>query len=225
MRTVKVDEYFNEFLNGEGFSPSFNSVPVNQETMTLYQNRLPDRLLGYWKEYGFSGFGEGLFWMVNPNEYQDILDKWLQKTSLWGRENFYTVARTAFGELYVFGDKSSSYTIINPHMNNVIPSEFNHSPIDREVLEKNIGSFFMFMNKESLDFEDTKGKELFQRCLKKYGPLAHDEMYTFSPALALGGSADIKNIKKVKILEQLSMLCDLDTPVVLPSANELFGSI
>lgn len=219
-----MDEYFTEFLNGEGFGPPFNSIEADQETMNLYKNRLPDRLLGYWNEYGFSGFGEGLFWMVNPNEYQEILEKWLQKTPLWGRENFYTVARTAFGELYVFGDNSNSYTIINPHMNNIIPSDFNNSSFDKENQEKNIGSFFMFMNKSSLDFEDIKGAELFKRCLKKYGPLNNDEMYTFSPALALGGSVDIKNVKKVKILEQLSMLCDLDTPVVLPSASKLFGS-
>ena len=218
-----MDDYFNEFLNGEGFSPPFNSVPADEDIMSLYQNRLPDRLLGYWKEYGFSGFGEGLFWMVNPNDYQDLLDKWIKKTPLWGKENFYTVARTAFGELYVFGDKSNSYAIINPHLNNIIPNDSSKPILDKADFEKNIGSFFMFMNKEALDFEDTRGNGLFKRCLKKYGTLENDEMYTFSLALVLGGSVDIKNIKKVKIFEQLSMLCDLDTPVVLPSVNELFG--
>tara|TARA_R100000656_G_scaffold124645_1_gene103381 strand:- start:202 stop:864 length:663 start_codon:yes stop_codon:yes gene_type:complete len=220
-----MDEYFNEFLNGEGFSPPFNSIPVDEDTLNLYQNRLPDRLLGYWKYYGFSGFGEGLFWMVNPKEYQDILDKWIKQTHLWEREKFYVIARTAFGELYVLGDNSNSYAIINPHLNNIIPNDSNHSTLNKVDFEKNAGSFFMFMNKETLDFEDIRGNGLFQRCLKKYGQLANDEMYTFSPALALGGSADIKNIKKVKILEQLSMLCDLDTPVVLPSTSELFGSV
>lgn len=220
-----MDEYFNEFLTGEGFSPPFNSVPLDEETILLYQNRLPERLLGYWKEYGFSGFGEGLFWMVNPSEYQDILEKWLKQTHLWERESFYVIARTAFGELYVRGDKSNSSTIINPHLNKIIPGDAEKLEPTVASIDRGIGIFFELKNKESLDYEDDKGKPLFQRCLKKYGPLGNDEMYTFSTALALGGSADIENIKKVKILEQLSMLCDLDTPVVLPSASELFGSV
>ena len=163
--------------------------------------------------------------MVNPNEYQDILEKWLTQTHLWERENFYVIARTAFGELYVRGDKSNSTTIINPHLNKIIPGDIGKNELTAASLDRGIGIFFEMKNKESLDYEDDKGKLLFHRCLTKYGPLANDEMYAFSPALALGGQASIKNIKKVKIHEQLSMLCDLDTPVILPSVGELFGSL
>lgn len=219
-----MDEYFKEFLTGEGFSPIVDSVPVDNETLSYFSGKLPERLLRYWKEYGFSGFGDGIFWIVNPNDYQAIVDKWLAQTKLWGRENLYAVARTAFGEVYIRGDKSISTTIIDPHLNNILPGDFETPTPDKESLERSIGIFFEIKSKKSVDYADKNEKLLFQRCLKKYGMLEHDEMYTFSPALALGGTADINNIKKVKILEQLSMLCDLDTPVVLPSAGELFGS-
>lgn len=218
-----MDEYFDSFLHKKEFYPAIESIPVEEKTLVYFQNKLPNRLLNYWKEYGFSGYGEGLFWIVNPEEYQELVDKWLQKTPLWGREKFYAIARTAFGELYIRGEKSDSDTIINPHLNNIIPGDFT-SPQTKEVQERGIGIFFMTMKKNIVDYRDKNEKPLFQRCLKKFGMLEHDEMYTFSTALALGGTADINNIKKVKILEQLSMLCDLDTPVVLPSAGELFGS-
>lgn len=220
-----MDEYIKEFLEGEKFAPIVDSKSVNEETLDYFKGKLPDRLLGYWKECGFAGFGEGIFWIVNPNDYQDLLQKWLKPTKLWGRENFYVVARTAFGELYIRGDKSTSTTIINPHLNNILPGDFETPQPDKESKERSIGIFFEIKSKKSVDYDDKSGKPLFQRCLKKYGMLEHDEMYAFSPALALGGSADINNIKKVKILEQLSMLCDLDTPVVLPSTSELFGSL
>jgi len=220
-----MDQYFNEFLYGEEFSPMIEKVAADDQAFNNFRGKAPDRLLNYWREYGFSGFSDGLFWIVNPNDYRDIIANLLKKTSLWGKDNFYTVARTAFGELYVFGENSDSYTIINPHLNNIIPGDMKSYPPEKDVLEKNMGSFFMFLNKETLEYDDAKGNGLFKRCLKKHGLLSHDEMYTFSPALALGGSADIENIKKVKIIEELSILCDLDTPVVLPSANELFGGI
>lgn len=220
-----MDQYFNEFLNYGGFTPIAESTSVEKETYEGFQNKLPSRLLKYWKEYGFTGFSDGLFWIVNPNDYQDILNKWLQKTPMAERDSYYVIARSAFGELYIWGSKSRSVTILNPHLNNILPGDFSHTPLEAETIDKAIGVFFMAKSKKATDYRDKNDKLLFDRCLKKYGPLAHDEMYTFSPALALGGSADIKNIKKEKIHEQLSMLCDLDTPIVLPSTNELFGSV
>ena len=219
-----MDEYFNEFLIGKNFAPIIDSLPVDENTLSYYQGKLPDRLLGYWKDAGFAGYGEGIFWTINPNDYQDIVEKWLTQTKLWGRENFYAIARTAFGELYIRGDKSDSDTIINPHLNNILPGDFEVPPTI-EVQDRGIGIFFMTMKKSIVDYRDKNEKLLFQRCLKKYGMLEHDEIYTFSTPLALCGTADINNIKKVKIFEQLSMLCDLDTPVILPSPGELFGPI
>ena len=220
-----MDAYFNEFLIGENFAPIIDSIPVDENILSYYQGKLPDRLLGYWKEYGFAGFGDGIIWIVNPNDYQEVVDKWLKQTKLWGRENFYAIARTGFGELYIRGDKSTSTTIIDPHLNNILPGDFETPIPDKETIDRCTGIFFEIKSKKSVDYKDKNEKLLFQRCLKKYGILEHDEMYTFSTPLALGGTADINNIKKVKILEQLSMLCDLDTPVVLPSPGELFGSI
>lgn len=220
-----MDEYFNEFLNGEGFSPIVDSVKADHELITSFQGKLPDRLLKYWKEYGFAGFGDGLLWLTNPLDYQDVIDKHFIKTSLAGRENFYVIARTAFGELYVFGDGSKDLSIIDPHLNNILPGVLETPPPEKEKIERRIGIFFMTTDKNVMDYTDKNERPLFKRCLKKYGILEHDEMYTFSTPLALGGTADINNIKKVKILEQLSMLYDLDTPVLLPSTNELFGSI
>lgn len=48
-------------------------------------------------------------------------------------------------------------------------------------------------------------------------------MYTFVPALAAGGIADIEHVKKMKIHEQLAFLSRLDTPIMLKSVDEMFG--
>jgi len=219
-----IDEYFEEFLVDEGFAPAVNCRPVDENTLLRYTDKLPARLLGYWKEFGFCGYGKGLFWTVNPIDYVDILQIWLGDTPLWGRENYFVVARTAFGELYVRGDDSITTTTINPHYSNIIPGDQPDESLSDTRKDRSIGIFFGSQDKESTDFYDQNDKPLFKRALKKLGPLKHDEMYTFVPALATGGIADIEHVQKVKIHEQLSLLAELDTPVILKSVGELFGS-
>jgi hypothetical protein len=220
-----LDEDFKEFLDGEGFAPAIECRPVDDETLAYYQGKLPNRLLGYWREFGFCGYGEGLFWTVNPRDYAELLESWLQKTPLWGRENFYVIARTAFGKLHVWGDKSHDDTIIDPHYNTVLPADLPEKEITPEQIERHMGIFFNVKNKKSTDYYDKDDKLLFKKALKKLGHLEPDEMYTFSPALAAGGAADIKNVTKAKIHEQLAILSELDTPQMLKSVKEVFGPL
>jgi len=219
-----IDEYFDIFLNEKEFSPAIECQSVDTSNLQHYRAKLPDQLLKYWQEYGFCGYGEGLFWTVNPADYENLLEMWLGDTPLWETENFYVIARTAFGELYVLGEDSLNTTIIDPHYSTILPG--NPANKDRTIEQKNrkIGLFFQLKRKKSTEYHDQNDKPLFKRALKKLGPLKHDEMYTFVPALATGGIADIEHVQIVTIQEQLALLADLDTPVMLKSVGELFGS-
>lgn len=220
-----MDEYIEEFLHGEGFSPAYDSLPVSEDTLNYYDGKLPDRLIGYWRDFGFCGYGKGLFWTVNPSDYQDIADKWLKQTNLWDRSNFYVIARSAFGELYLRDEWTNRTTKIEPHFNVIFPCDIDCPSSSLKEKDRGIGIFFEGKSKKSVDFYDKDDKLLFNKCLKKLGPLSSDEMYSFVPALALGGVADIKNVQKVKIIEHLEMLSDLEAPQVMKSSRELFGSI
>lgn len=211
-----------EFLNDEGFAPVMDSQRVDTATIDYYKDKLPSRLLHYWEEYGFCGYGEGLYWTVNPSDYADLIKAWLKKTPLWGRENYYVVSRSAFGELFIWGDKCCGASIIDPHYNTILPEDPADHELTTEERERYFGIFFA-KDKESVDFYDKNNNPLFKRCLKKLGHLEHDEMYSFVPALAAGGSADIEHVQKVKIHEQLAYLSELDTPIMLKSVGETFG--
>ena len=218
-----TDEYFTEFLEDEGFAPGLDCQPVNGGTLNHYRGKLPNRLLGYWEEFGFCGYGEGLFWTVNPAHYEETLELWLKNTSLWGQENYYVIAKTAFGRLYVWRDKSGWASKITPHEHTILPRDIPSTPISREERERFIGIFISGMNKKSADSYDKDEKLLFKKALKKLGKLEHDEMYAFVPALALGGVADVKNLKKVKLQEQLSILAQLAEPTIMKTLHEVFG--
>jgi len=218
-----TDEYFTEFLEGEGFAPALACQPVDQETLNRYQGILPDRLLSYWKEFGFCGYGEGLFWLVNPADYEEILELWLKNTPLWGRENYYVIARSAFGELYAWGDKSGDDTLIDSQDHTIMPVDMPKDPITKKQKEQRLGIFFNSIDKESPDYYDKDDKLLFKKALKKLGTLAPDEIYAFVPALALGGVADLNHLQKVKLQEQLSILAQLEEPTIMKTVHEVFG--
>lgn len=62
-------------------------------------------LLSIWRDEGWAGYGNGRFWLVNPDEYEHIKDAWLEETPLANLDTFHVIARSAFGDLYLCGEK------------------------------------------------------------------------------------------------------------------------
>ncbi|MCY1545520.1 GAD-like domain protein [compost metagenome] len=62
-------------------------------------------MLQIWQEEGWASYGNGRIWTVNPEDYEHIKDAWLSDTPLASIDNFHVVARSAFGDLYLSGEK------------------------------------------------------------------------------------------------------------------------
>ncbi|MFH3651715.1 T6SS immunity protein Tdi1 domain-containing protein, partial [Acinetobacter baumannii] len=60
-----------------------------------------------------------------------------------------------------------------------------------------IRNFFAFSDLDEFDRKDENLKPLFDRAVKKYGPLSSNEVFGFEPALALGGKSVLQNLKKL----------------------------
>ncbi|WP_412461187.1 T6SS immunity protein Tdi1 domain-containing protein [Pseudomonas sp. SC11] len=75
--------------------------------------------------------------------------------------------------------------------------------------DQGLGLFLGSSRKDSLSFDDEQGRPLFERALGQLGPVSVDEMYTFEPALCVGGKATIENLVKVKMDIQLMILDQL----------------
>ena len=50
---------------------------------------------------------------------------------------------------------------------------------------------------------------LFDRALRRLGPLSSDQMHGFEPALPLGGQADLQNLRNLDAITHLTLLADL----------------
>ena len=193
-----MDEDFALFLTH--FGPAIDRRYVPPSTIDRYRGKLPDQLLAYWEEYGWCGYADGLFWTVNPQEYEPALEAWIGDTPFMEQDAYHVIARSAFGKLYLWGEESGeTLTVFTPA--SICFASPPDDDIDRDFQMR------LFFGGLSLDSNDVEG--LFAPALQKLGRLTHDDMYGFVPAPALGGTLTLAHLQKVKAVEHLAFIAQL----------------
>lgn len=194
-----MDEDFEFFL--EQMGPVVHKRHVPPSSIERFRGKLPDQLLAYWEEHGWCGYADGLFWTVDPHEYEPVLEAWIGDTPFMEKDAYHIIARSAFGKLYFWGERTGdSLKVITPGAY-CFPRQ---SRFQNGRLEHGIRMFFSKRDREENDMEG-----LFSSARAKLGQLKHDEMYGFVPALALGGEPKLASLKKVKAVEHLVLLAQL----------------
>ncbi|WP_122709555.1 GAD-like domain-containing protein [Pseudomonas viridiflava] len=194
-----MDEDYAFFL--KKFGPATVSHTVPFSSIKRYEGKLPAQLLQYWESYGWCGYANGLFWNVNPQDYEPTLERWLVGTGFSELDKYYVIARSAFGQIYLWGEDTANSLSVSSCL-----SRYSYIPsvLSREKFDFGTRLSFSTMQPERNDVD-----HLFELALKKLGPLKADEMYGFVPALALGGPMELKNLQKVKTIEHLEFLSQL----------------
>ena len=194
-----MDKVFARFLDKFRRPVDRQEVPVS--SIDRYRGRLPNQLLEYWAEHGWCGYGDGIFWLVNPQEYDGVVSSWFEGTTLEGRDTYHLIARSAFGDLYLWGEKTGASLKIT----SVLSRYTTHTSIfTGEQMDKGLRNFLLSREVDSNDYGD-----LFKPARKKLGTLRHDEMYGFVPALMFGGSDTLDHLEKVNALEHLILLSQI----------------
>lgn len=203
-----IDEDFKWFLQQFG-SPQ-NSISAENSTVEKYRNKLPDRLLDYWREYGFCGFSNGLLWLVNPEEYEETMHLWLKGTEVFQLDKFHVIARSGFGVLYLWGEQSGQSWNIEQLDGRIFNNGNDEDKISSGLGDELIKEFFGVIGKENIDLKDVDTrKPIFEKAVKDHNPLLPDEMFTFEPAPLLGGKRSFKSIKKVNFFVQSDILASM----------------
>ena len=144
----------------------------------------------------------------------------LAGTPFEGTDDFQVIARSAFGKLIVWGKRTGQSLKIDTAWGMLFPS-FNDQAFDRRGEDKSLQLFFSSMSKSSLDENDAQGQPLFARACELLGPLDHDSMYGFAPALCMGGTPRLANLKRVEAHTHLDILAQLaERRVMLDIASE-----
>lgn len=194
-----MDRVFARFI--EKFGDPIDRQKVPASSIDHYQGKLPNLLLEYWAEHGWCGYGEGIFWLVNPQDYEGVVASWIEGTKFEKLDTYHIIARSAFGDLYFWGEKTGASLNITSILSKYIA--FN-STLGLEQMDKQLQNFLLTRN---IDSDDYGG--LFKPAKKKIGVLRHDEMYGFVPALTLGGPDTLEHLEKVKAVEHLILLSQI----------------
>ncbi|AZG86987.1 DUF1851 domain-containing protein [Pseudomonas syringae pv. pisi str. PP1] len=200
------DESFEIFVEAMGEPVKVRSAL--ESVIEKYKGVLPDVLLDYWRSEGWCGYADGLFWTVNPDDYKHLLDMWLSGTKFSSIDNYHVIARSAFGDLYAWGEKYGRKIVVSCPGNYIV-SLADEADVPCDDPDQAIQSFFAMSDPEDYDMEDSDGMPLFERAVQKLGRLSDDEMYGFQPALVLGGSATLQNLVKLDLEVHLTILHQL----------------
>lgn len=202
-----MDEDFEYFL--EKMGPAIDKRHVPLSSIQRYRGKLPDQLLSYWEEHGWCGYADGLFWTVNPQEYEPVLEAWIGDTPFMEKDAYHIIARSAFGDLYFWGEKTGRSLKIFAPGAYCYPAE---SIFVGEKMNLGVRIFFSMISRDRNDFAG-----MFEKAYNKMGHLKNDEMYGFVPALALGGPSTIDHLHKVKAVEHLIILAQFAPLKVITS--------
>lgn len=203
-----MNKKFEWFLKKFGEPKEYDGVSF--ETTEAYMQKLPDTLLQCWKEYGFCSFKNGLFFLVNPAEYNDIVKTWLKGTGLLELDTFHVFARSGFGELFLWGERTGQHFNIEILDSLIFDNGSNENYINKNGSDEALLNFFTVLKPSSLDIDDVDTDEpIFEQAIAKFGPLNSHEMFTFEPAPFLGGKKSLKVVNKVNFFVQCEVLAGM----------------
>ncbi|AWV05429.1 glutamyl-tRNA amidotransferase (plasmid) [Burkholderia sp. JP2-270] len=200
-----MDKFMENFLGYKEFGPAIDRRDVPAEKIEKFRGKLPNILLDYWQEYGWCGYGKGLLWTVDPDEWEDELEAWIGETQFMEHDAYYVIARTAFGGLILWGENTGQSLKVTTPYGMIFPS-FDEEEYREDGPDLTIQLFFSTASKEMFDLLDSEKAPLFERALEKLGPLDHTTMYGFVPALALGGTPALERLQKLDAHIHLDIL-------------------
>ncbi|WP_137940462.1 GAD-like domain-containing protein [Chitinivorax sp. B] len=203
-----MDEFIELFL--EDFGPAFLRQWVAQSSIDRYRGKLPDQLLKYWEGYGWAGYAKGGFWLVNPQEYEPVLEAWIGETPFMEQDAYHVFARDAFGSMYFWGEKTGPSLLISPLDSSAYPNNTYLEMMQSGDADRVVKFWFASQAPDTMGFFDINQQPLFDRALARLGRLDSTQMYGFVPALALGCPNTVEKLQKVSIVEHLVFLAQLE---------------
>ncbi|UZA37679.1 T6SS immunity protein Tdi1 domain-containing protein [Moraxella bovis] len=199
-----------------------------QAFINTYGDFFPRPLWYLWEQIGFACFDDGGFWLVNPDDYADLLDEILKPTPFYAHDDWYVLGRTAFGTLKVMGRQTKSSLTIYIDDMQIFPRILDNRQLTQR--QHAIGltvavSVVEYDGEKSYDLTDIHDTPLFNRCLASYGKLKEDEMYAFVPAIALGGKQLLQNVQKVNIFEYINFITQLEPFEIMMDINRVVDNL
>ena len=202
-----ADEDFEYFLTKFPFSIA--GPACTDEHVRAYTGLVPDNLIAYWQEFGFSGFGNGTVWLTDPIEWKDTTDGILldrvQHPRLGSDAQYIPFIRNAFGKVWFWTPGYGISLIVDPVRGVLFvkPPARDQSP---SGFERSLQAFFGASEPTRFEFYDRDERPMFERTYQHLGALRFDELYGFAPGLLVGGVAIVEATHLFQIHVHMALL-------------------
>ena len=185
--------------------PSQKNTRASANTIASYKGFLPDSLLELWQTTGFGFYGDGLIQVINPDDYKEILWAWLLRDEDMTR---LPIALSAFGDIFYYRD-------LNDEDNEDNETHEDVSFLDPHTPESgctvwSLNDFFNEWLCDSEVIENFLNKDMLKAATKKHGALEKNQIFTFVPALKLGGRRSAEHTDRCDAGCQLDFLLQLN---------------
>ncbi|WP_298501931.1 T6SS immunity protein Tdi1 domain-containing protein [uncultured Maribacter sp.] len=177
-KTAKSKVKFSEVFKIEE-----NTSSVSDSLIEEYRFKVPQFLIDLWKADGFGKYNNGLIELVNPKDFEPSLWTWLGQEV----EKYVPFAITGFGELFY-------YRKLTETDEDVCMIDIQYRKVETVVWS--LASFFEDFLTNEEDREEWLRETLFKKAIKEKGYLNKNEVFTFTPVLAMGGEMETKYLKK-----------------------------
>ncbi len=200
-----MDQYASDFVSKFGVPTEVTVVP--DASFVKYEHVLPECLLSLWREYGWGGFKNGIFWLVDPDDFEHIGNAWIQNFPEFSETGVCVFGRSAFGCLYAYHPESGKVLDIICPMGYIMTQK---SKSKGKVSLMQV--FFAAAEVSSFDLVDEGKNPLFEDACKTLGPLQANEVYGFEPILTLGGLVNLAHLRKLRMNVHLDIIRQFAEP-------------
>ncbi|WP_127841652.1 GAD-like domain-containing protein [Actinomyces wuliandei] len=224
-----VDRDLIDPVSGTGLAPMGVGSPVPGERFERFGRVLPRSVLRVWRRFGLEGFGRGLFWVTDPVEWEPVVSEWLDpvRDRLPFSDTFHCLARSAMGNLFLWGENSGDSLEVDPTYGEVIVDRLAVRSFAHPAVRQRQGRtlFTGAADRSVEEPEDESGRPLGPLALERLGPVGADQVYGFIVAPVLGGRVSVDNLRVVDAHAYLVVQAQQGEVVVSDPVGAAWGQV
>lgn len=173
-------------LNTVALNDFISYAKISDSVIDKFKNIIPKTLLYIWQNYGFGTFMNGYIKVINPDDYQSIVDN-----TCYTCKKAVPILVTAFGDIITF--ESGEYM-------SILYYRFGKF----ELMLKDFDFFLNRLTDRSFVNEFFSLNQYY-KAINQHGKLLYKECFGDTSLLALGGEST-ESLKKVQIQEHIALM-------------------
>jgi hypothetical protein len=151
--------------------------------------RIPEPMRKLLRQDGWCSYAEQTFWLCDPDDWIPAIKAWLPESGAW------VIGRSSFGDQLAWDGTWFLWVLV-------------HDFLAMRLIDDPEWLFSRTLTSEEFSLRrDMPGRT--RLACRTAGCLEWDEIYTYIPALALGGSAETSRVERVKALPALGIMAAL----------------